>query len=488
MGLSTSEHQCSKQCTPELCNWARFAQQKGLKKTTDPAYTCDLWNNYETYISQLKKNCHINALRFSIERALVEQAEGTFDQDALQHYADMFKYCINNDITPIVCFHHYTDPCWFADKGGFEKAENCPSFATYCATVYKKIMIEVNNDTNVREKLESMTTQGRAPLFATFNAAEGVAFKGYYTQEGPPANPEKKGFGITQQVLHNMCEAHVLAYKEIKKAYQTLNEQYPSLAEPQIGLLKNIVQIDPIPVKYLMVQLSLCNTWGENAQIVKKTLMRLMRRPLGSMCKAVGEDLQNEGMFNFFTNGQFRLNTLGMLSSEHNEDAPKSLDWIGLNHYSDTFVDGFKRVPEEREEYATDNSNYRVSSDTLIRAIKELNDRMVTPIKKKTGKDIKIVVTENGVATQDDRKRNHFYLKTLYALTKAIKDYKLPVRGYLSWTAFNNYEWPKTDGSAKEQSDNRVYGLCSVSDDGKTLTPKKGSDFFCKFAEEVTKS
>jgi len=129
IGASTSEHQCSKQCTPERCNWARFAQQRKLKQPTDKEYTCDFWNNYETYIPQLKKECNINTLRFSLERALVETFEGYFDEAALRHYTDMFVHCLKHDITPLVCFHHYTDPCWLADKNGFEVAENNQSFA-----------------------------------------------------------------------------------------------------------------------------------------------------------------------------------------------------------------------------------------------------------------------------------------------------------------------------------------------------------------------
>lgn len=54
------------------------------------------------------------------------------------------------------------------------------------------------------------------------------------------------------------------------------------------------------------------------------------------------------------------------------------------------------------------------------------------------GKDI--VVTEHGIATDDDARRVAFIAEGLTALHAVIED-GIPLRGYVHWSAFDNFEW-----------------------------------------------
>ena len=56
------------------------------------------------------------------------------------------------------------------------------------------------------------------------------------------------------------------------------------------------------------------------------------------------------------------------------------------------------------------------------------------------GRDI--VVTEHGVATDDDAERVEFIDRGLRAIHAEIEA-GLPVRGYLHWSALDNFEWAK---------------------------------------------
>ncbi len=56
------------------------------------------------------------------------------------------------------------------------------------------------------------------------------------------------------------------------------------------------------------------------------------------------------------------------------------------------------------------------------------------------GKDI--VVTEHGVATDDDADRVEFIDRGLRAIHAEIAA-GLPVRGYIHWSALDNFEWAK---------------------------------------------
>ena len=51
-----------------------------------------------------------------------------------------------------------------------------------------------------------------------------------------------------------------------------------------------------------------------------------------------------------------------------------------------------------------------------------------------------VVVTENGIATADDRQRVRFLRSHLRELAGALAD-GVDVRGYLHWSAFDNFEW-----------------------------------------------
>ncbi|KQR66020.1 family 1 glycosylhydrolase [Frigoribacterium sp. Leaf172] len=54
--------------------------------------------------------------------------------------------------------------------------------------------------------------------------------------------------------------------------------------------------------------------------------------------------------------------------------------------------------------------------------------------------DVPIVVTENGVPTDDDTERVEFINRALRSLDAAIAD-GVDVRGYLHWSAIDNFEW-----------------------------------------------
>jgi beta-glucosidase/6-phospho-beta-glucosidase/beta-galactosidase len=121
----------------------------------------------------------------------------------------------------------------------------------------------------------------------------------------------------------------------------------------------------------------------------------------------------------------------------------------------------------------TDNDNYRVYPQGLWRAIAEVSEKLAEPL------GIPMYVTENGIATQDDALRNSFYQKYMYALTKAVDD-GFNVRGYLTWTLADNYEWPKDD--AKKRS----YGLLHVDENNPSqLIIKDGARWYQEFVHNA---
>jgi beta-glucosidase len=427
-GASTSEHQCSKQCSPQTCSWERFAQERNLAHPHDSRHAIDLWKNYRAYINYARDVLGLNSLRFSIEWALVQpHGPEEFDQEALAHYADMFTYCIEKGITPIVCFHHYTDPCWFIDAGGFEREENTAFFVQFCVATYGAMMDALRTKTRARFHLSTMAQ----PLFATFNSPEGYAFKAYLQLKAPPGRKDKKGLSYVVNCLKNMMEAHVDVYYALKDRYEECDGVLKQkVKSPQVGFLKNIIQLDP----------------------AKKTAKHRWCSGITRMACAVGNLLQNECIYQFFTSGKFNVYVPTQVKVRHtNLAAIGALDFVGINYYSNRHMHFGSGVQETNESLKTDNSNYRFYPQGLYRAIVEVTEKLAGPLA------IPMYVTENGIATRNDAKRSQFYREYLYALGRALED-GYDVRGYLTWTLADNYEWPNLEDNVP-----RVYGLCRVN-------------------------
>ena len=66
---------------------------------------------------------------------------------------------------------------------------------------------------------------------------------------------------------------------------------------------------------------------------------------------------------------------------EHtNHAAPKSLDFIGLNHYSLGIMNDFTKGQHPDTATHTANKNYCISPESLYLAIKEISNRVAEPL------------------------------------------------------------------------------------------------------------
>jgi len=406
-----------------------FYKEKGFKTA---GKAIDFWNKYKNDIPQMQDELGINSFRISIGWDRVQPGIKGWDRKAIDHYVDMIRTLKQHGIEPIVVLHHYTIPQWFAKIGGFEHLKNGKYFVTFAEEMYAALYKDVT-------------------YWSTFNAIEGYAFKGYFTLDGPPG--KEKSYTLTQQVMANMLEAHVQTYKALKNRYQELAKLDPKIPNPQIGIQKNIVLLDPYPESYLPT------------------------RKLTQLLMSIGgTPLQNKGFFGFFTTGTFYVP--GLITYT-NPDAKKALDWIGLNIYSNRFMVATAHQQEQAEERTTNNLNYRDYPEGIYRAVKIIYDNIAKPL------NIPIIITENGIATENDtkgnEKRTRFFKRALYTIRKLIEE-GYPIIGYTPWACHDNYEWP-----SKEQPNpyDRPYGFFHVDfqDPNLKRTLKTGSYFYRDFVK-----
>ena len=436
---------------------ARFYAKKAKLPTAGIAI--DFYNRYKEDIKQMKEELHINAFRISLAWDRIQPQQGKFSQEAIAFYKDVLQTLIAHDIKPLVVFHHYDVPTWFEDLGGFEKKKNGKFFQEFALHVYKELAQELGSC-----------------IISMCCAAEGPAFKGYFTGEGTPG--EKDNLHKTHTVIANMYYEMVDTALAFKKSYIHLKKTRPSIQPPYIGIQINIVPIDPHP----------------------DVQQPCIKTALGC---SIGAYVQGGGVFNFLVNGEYRVytpdisimkQTKGANVYRYHPEAHKAFDWIGVNVYSNNFLNGFERINgnkliESDEERYTDNTNYRNYPEGIYRAVQMVAENVTIPlgaIRNADGRPLPILVTENGIATKDDAKRTRYFKKALCSITQLIKDgYR--VEGYLPWTSHDNFEWPTQDNPDGFGSKN--YGFFAVNRDKNSpdylkRTLKEGSRGYAAFAHE----
>ncbi len=113
----------------------------------------------------------------------------------------------------MITLHHFTEPRWFFEAGGFEKDENVDLIMPFVELVYK-------------------TFGDRVLLWCTINEPEVYTFNGWCTGIFPPG---KKDPSMVPQVLKVLMMTHVRMYKTI---HSIAKEK--GFLNPQVGLVKDI--------------------------------------------------------------------------------------------------------------------------------------------------------------------------------------------------------------------------------------------------------
>lgn len=440
LGLSSSAYQFEGGIGEES-SFHRFASNKSLAL---PGDACNFWKNYPQMIKQMKEECNINSYRMSISWERIQKTKDSWDCDAIEHYKKIIQELKAYQIEPLVVLHHYTIPTWFEDLGGFEKEENIHYFVDFAVTMYEALAEDVT-------------------YWSTFNAIEGYAFKGYFTLDGAPG--KEKSMQKTAEVMLNMLKAHVQIYKRIKGdngAWQQLKEQEPAsvFPEPLIGIQKNVIFLD----------------------IAYDTLLQRLKAPITGLLCRMGDKLQNDGFYGFFTKGIYSIYVPFYVSvSYQDKDAPVSIDWIGVNTYANQKREMMQVIKDKELLMTTQNENYRFYPQGLYRAVKEVEERLnekrnrcIKPLRR-----LPLWITENGIAAHTDEQRTSFFQQTLFGVTKLVEE-GYNIMGYTPWASYDNYEWGAPLGQ-------KQYGMFSYNFETKETGLKEGSQYFAEFTKEFNK-
>ena len=390
-GAATAAHQVEgNNTTSDWWEWETDPTPKAA--LAEPSgITCDHWHRYKEDIALLAE-LGLNTYRFSVEWARIEPRPGEFDRDALRHYADMVDTCVNHGVAPMVTLQHFTLPAWVTHAGAWTNPDFPGLFARY--TRY------------VLEHLEHSV-----PYISTINEPGNTITRGYLgTFPTPPFLRDLDAFDAAAAGLN---AAH-------RAAREVIRELAPATKVGMSHALQDWhADAGGTPVMQWAREVHEDRYLAETADddfIGVQTYTRLdvnapaILRPLSAAI------LRSR-----------RLTQSLILPLLHRQAAAA----VPTGRAP---ADGIRRTL----------MGYRWAPEALEATCRRVAQRF-------PGKEI--VLTEHGIATDDDTERIEYLQEGLRAVHRLIGD-GLPVTGYVHWSLLDNWEW--WDGYRP------TYGLIAV--------------------------
>lgn len=193
-GTATASHQVEGNNTNN--NWYAWEQQPGrIKFGQKSGLACDWWGGRWKEDFDRAAETGQNAHRLSVEWSRIQPAPDRWDEDALDHYRQMVQGLHERGMTPLVTLHHFSDPLWLVEQGGWESSRAIAAFERFTEKVV--------------ESLNDYVT-----LWTTINEPNVYTLLGYLSGDFPPG---KRNPARAFQVLGNLIRGHALAYRTIHR-------------------------------------------------------------------------------------------------------------------------------------------------------------------------------------------------------------------------------------------------------------------------------
>lgn len=215
-GTATSAHQTEGNNT--YSDWWTWEQSKfsDNEYPLEPSgIACDAYNRYPEDLD-LALKLNNNAVRLSIEWARLQPAPDEFDPAEIQHYREVLRVARQRNLKTFVTLHHFTNPLWLAQKGGWLNPRAVVYFTNYAARCVNELADLVD-------------------AFITINEPQVYAYMAYTIGLWPP---NKRNPLASFLVQANLIRAHRRAYSAIKEKINT-----------PVGIAKNIVWYEVNPYR-----------------------------------------------------------------------------------------------------------------------------------------------------------------------------------------------------------------------------------------------
>jgi len=268
-GTATAAHQVEGGNTNN--SWYAWENQPGrIHQGQKSGLACDWWGGrWKDDLTQAAEDGQ-NAHRLSIEWSRIQPTADTWDDDELDKYREMLSGIRDLGLEPMVTLHHFTDPLWVYENGGWENDETPVQFANF-----------------VRRAVDAL--KDLVTFWITINEPAVVTNGGYLEGSFPPG---KSDLGAAFKVIRNMLRGHAAAYRII-------HEIQP---DAQVGFAKHYRPLQP------------ARPWFPPDVWITKFSSKSF----------------NDGFSNALVNGKFKF----AFFSADVPEAVGTQDYIGLNYYS----------------------------------------------------------------------------------------------------------------------------------------------------------
>lgn len=358
-------------------NWYRFCEENKTEDGTHCIVAADHWNRYEEDI-ELMTELNQQTYRLSVEWSRIEPENGKFNEDALAHYRNEIELLLKKNITPLVTLHHFTNPIWFEDMGGWTNKDSIVWFDRFT----RKVVLALGD----------LVTD-----WVTINEPNVYLEGAYSTGNFPPNKPSFPKYFVGAR---HMIGAHIRAYNAIHEIRKEQN--FPGTT--MVGVANHLRVFDPAP----------------KDPKAKWTI---------KMLEHVFHGIFLEGMIY----GKF-LFPVG--NGGYPYGAGTYCDFMGVNYYSRDIVE-FSMNPLRlfgeltvRNGAETNDLGWEIYPEGLYRVCKEVWEKYPFPI----------YITENGICDAADGQRGRFIYDHLQVIHQLIAD-GVPVERYYHWSLIDNFEW-----------------------------------------------
>ena len=388
IGAATAAHQVEGNNVNSDC-WAleNIKHSDYLEKS---GLAVDHYNRYEEDI-RLLADAGLNAYRFTIEWARIEPEEGKFDEKELEHYRNVILACKKNNVEPMVTLHHFSSPAWLIRKGGWEAQSTPDDFARYVEYVMTRLGSELSYVCTINEANMGLQIAAIARRYMK------EMLRGRKKKKQNTDGQVQMGMNL-ETMLKNMA----LAKKE---------------------------KLEVFGVKDPKVFQSMRTKDGDLLIMKAHTKAREVIRKLAPNVK-VGLTLSLHDV-QPLVGGEKQAQKIWDEEFTHYLPYIQDDDFLGVQNYTRTLVakSGDVGVPEGVQ---TTQMSYEFYPEAL--------GHVLECVAKDFKKDL--IVTENGIATNNDSERCEFIRRAMRSVDECLKE-GLPIKGYFHWSLMDNFEWQK---------------------------------------------
>jgi beta-glucosidase len=280
-------------------------------------------------------------------------------------------------VEPVLTLHHYTHPRWFWREGGWENPASVARFVGLARAVSDAVSPYVRT-------------------WVTLNEPVVFLLGGYLAGLIPPG---VSSFGAAAKAFEHLLRAHTEASAE-------LTSRDPGA---RVGIAHNMLDFAPDRPDSLAD-----------------------RRIAGA-----GEALYNRALLDALATGDMRWIFPGKgRTSFRVEGLDASSAFVGVNYYSRVHL-RFRSVIGLAADFFYRDRDGR----GLTEMGWEIHPEGLAPvIRQAAATGLPVIVTENGIATRNDRLRRAFLHEHSLVLAH-LKAGGVPVEGYFYWSLLDNFEW-----------------------------------------------